>query len=71
MRKGAYFYDQKDHVKQMTEVLTEGQWKFSYRVTAISPRGFEYVGDGENIEEAFLCAFGLWKRDLLARAKRN
>jgi hypothetical protein len=71
MKTGPYFYDQKDHVEQMVDVLAKGKWKFTYIVIAHSPRGFTYRGEGKSPDQAFLQAFGLWKRDLLARVKND
>lgn len=50
----------------MLEALRDGKWEIKFKVEALSPTGFRYSADGETGEEAFLRAFGQWRRELFA-----
>lgn len=51
-------------VVRMYEALLSSGWHFRFKVQAISPRGFSYEADGDTAEEAFLKAFGEWRKEL-------
>lgn len=51
------------NVVRMYISLTERQWKFNFKIEAVSPHGFKYAAEGVTPEEAFLKAFGMWKKE--------
>ena len=53
-----------EKVVRMFKALTENGWKFMFKVEAVSPRGYPYLGEGGTPEKAFLNAFRLYQRDL-------
>ncbi len=54
----------------MFETLSEKGWKFTFKVDAMSPRGFPYSAEGRTPIEAFLKAFGQWCKAASAPAPR-
>jgi len=44
----------------MFDALSEKGWKFTFKVDAMSPRGFPYSAEGRTPIEGFLKAFGQW-----------
>lgn len=49
-------------VARMFDNLIKKGWVFTFEVDACSPHGYHNVGKGPTAEEAFMRAFGMWKR---------
>jgi len=61
---------QTERVKQMLSSLREHGWTIRFKVEAVSPMGFQYAADGPSGDEAFLKAFGVWKKELSSFAAK-
>ena len=53
-------------VVRMFDALAERGWTFRFKVEAVSPRGFSYSAEAPTPIEAFLKAFGQWRKEVVA-----
>jgi len=51
-------------VRSLVVGLKEKGWKFEFKVTARSPRGFVYNAEAASMDQAVLQVVGLWKAEI-------